>query len=315
MEAKNSIAFAACKDGLRGRGGGGRDLITPHTQHTKTEVWWWHSVPWWGESLTATSLCTSSPSEKGNRNKKEEIFRMLCLALVTYHILLLALSLGECYSHGNRGMKGSLQLPKSKREKCLWHAACCSSCYKFTGRFPTVTELNPNILLSERLEHPLIRLLIGLSLFFSICHIRKPTAVPKWAFQSNVQDIIRSLWKGTVLNSVINIWYYCLPNLANGFSGDPVFIKLPPSRQILIGMPTLHSANEGMPLLSKTLFLKTVVQFLHYSLECLVLTEQLSLRFLLSTLNSLSCRVCVMWWQLRAVTYDYAWLLISWHVD
>lgn len=140
MEAKNSIALTACKDGLRGRGGRRQGFNYPsHPAHEDRNV-----------VMTLSTLVGRIPvshlplhllsSEKGNRNKKEEIFGMLCLALVTYRILLLAWSLGECYSHGNWGMKGSLQLPKSKREKCLWHAACCSSCYKFTGRFPTVTE-------------------------------------------------------------------------------------------------------------------------------------------------------------------------------
>lgn len=144
-------------------------------------------------------------------------------------------------------MKGSLQLPKSKRERCLWHAACCSSHYKFMGSFPTSNrELNPNILLSERLAQPLIGLLIGLSLCFNICHLRKPTAVPKWAFLSNIQDIIRSLWKGTVLNSVINVWYYCLPNLANGFSGD-LYLSNAYGECIMLSLPRPYSANEGMP--------------------------------------------------------------------
>lgn len=156
-------------------------------------------------------------------------------------------------------MKGSLQLPKSKRERCLWHAACCSSHYKFMGKFPTSNrELNPNILLSERLEQPLIRLLIGLSLCFNICHLRKPTAVPKWAFL----DIIRSLWKGTVLNSVINVWYYCLPNLANGFSGDLYLSNYHLQDKCLWGMHYAQTCLDlillmrACPIFSKTPLLK-----------------------------------------------------------
>lgn len=51
-----------------GSWGGGRDLITPHTQHQQPKVWWWHSVLM-GEPFSATSLCTSA--QWGRKQEQE----------------------------------------------------------------------------------------------------------------------------------------------------------------------------------------------------------------------------------------------------
>lgn len=162
---------------------GSRDLITPHTQHKQPKVWWWHSVYWWG-GIAFSHLLLHLLSQWRRKQKKERgtfVNASSCINHIPHppsHLV-------------SRGMSQALEqekwgkftVAKSKKERCLWHAACYSSCNKFMGRFPTsIRELNPNILLSERLEQPLIRLLIGLSLCFNICHLRKPTAVPNWAF-------------------------------------------------------------------------------------------------------------------------------------
>lgn len=207
-------------------------------------MWWWHSVYWWGW-IALGHLPLHLLSQWRTKQKQEWgnfLNASSCINHVPYPSPLLV----------SRGMSQALEQEKwrevysclnLRERRCLWHAACCSSHYKFTGGFPTSNrELNPNILLSERLEQPLIRLLIGLSLCFNICHLKKPTAVPKWAFLSNIQDIIRSLWKGTVLNSVINVWYYCLPNLANGFSRDLYLSNYHLKDKCLWGMHYAQSA-------------------------------------------------------------------------